>query len=208
MTTKTSSICCTAALAALLSTAPVLAAGPGGHGHGDAGPMMDGGHMMSPGEMQGHMSGAQMGPMSFGKPAAAADADRTAEIVMQDIYFEPETVTVAAGETIRFAVRNEGALVHEFNLGTPAYHAHHQDEMMMMQQHGVLMGDHINREMMNTPMGEDGHMMTHDHPNSILLEPGESGEVVWTFTSGGEIEFACNVPGHYASGMVGTVEVE
>jgi len=155
-----------------------------------------------------HGGGAMDGPMSFGVPGKASEADRTVEIIMDDNYFEPETLSVAKGETVRFKVTNNGTLVHEFNLGTPAYHAYHQDEMMMMQQHGVLMGDHINHEMMNMPMGADGHVMSHDHPNSVLLEPGETGEVVWTFTSGGDIEFACNVPGHYAAGMVGNVDVE
>lgn len=168
-----------------------LAAGSGDHHHGGA----HGGQQ------------AMAGPMSFGKPGKAADADQVIEIVMDDNYFEPETLTVTTGETIRFKVTNNGSLVHEFNLGTPDYHAAHPEEMMM-QQHGVLMGDTINHEMMNTPMGEDGHMMTHDHPNSVLLEPGKTGDVVWTFTSGGDIEFACNVPGHYAAGMVGTVDVE
>ncbi len=187
---------------ALSILSPAFAAGSGDHPH-----MPKGEHMMEGGQMmQG--TAPTSGPMSFGKPGDAAKADRTVEIVMQDNFFEPETLTVKTGETIRFKVTNTGTLVHEFNLGTPDYHAHHQSEMMMMQQHGVLMGDHINHEMMNMPMGEDGHMMTHDHPNSVLLEPGQSGEIVWTFTSGGDIEFACNVPGHYAAGMVGTVDVE
>lgn len=172
------------------------AAGSGDHHHGAGHGAMHGGQ------------DAMAGPMSFGKPGKAADADRVIEIVMDDNYFEPETLSVSAGETIQFKVSNRGTLVHEFNLGTPSYHEAHQGEMMMMQQHGVLMGDHINHEMMNTPMGDDGHVMRHDHPNSVLLEPGKSGDIVWTFTSGGDIEFACNVPGHYAAGMVGTVDVE
>ena len=172
------------------------------------------GHAYAAGSVGHHQSAkhgepdAIAGPMSFGKPGNVADADRVIEVVMADNYFEPETHVVAAGETVHFKVANRGTLVHEFNLGTPNYHAAHQDEMVMMQQHGVLMGDSINHDMMNMPMGDDGHTMSHDHPNSVLLEPGDFGDVVWTFTSGGDIEFACNVPGHYAAGMVGAVEVE
>jgi uncharacterized cupredoxin-like copper-binding protein len=51
-----------------------------------------------------------------------------------------------------------------------------------------------------------GHGM-HSDPNSVLLEPGQSGEVVWTFPRDGEIEFACNVPGHYEAGMQGRFEL-
>ncbi|MEP0070986.1 plastocyanin/azurin family copper-binding protein [Pyruvatibacter sp.] len=177
---------------AIIAAGSAQAAGSGDHHHG-----------------AGHGNEATpVGPMSFGNPGKAADADRVVEIVMGDNYFEPETLSFTAGETIHFKVVNSGTLVHEFNLGTPSYHEAHQGEMMMMQQHGVLMGDHINHEMMNMPMGDDGHVMRHDHPNSVLLEPGKSGDIVWTFTSGGDIEFACNVPGHYAAGMVGTVDVE
>ena len=54
-----------------------------------------------------------------------------------------------------------------------------------------------------------GHGM-HDDPNSVLLEPGKSGEIVWTFPKDADvaIEFACNVPGHYQSGMVGSVAID
>lgn len=202
---------CRAVAAAFIATPLFLlpAAADPGHGQGHGG-QMQGGHMMGGEMMGGHMKGREMHDemMSFGKPGDPAKVDRTVEIVMHDNYYEPETIKVKKGETVRFKVRNAGTLVHEFSLGMPADHMKHQEEMMEMQQHGVLMGDRINRDMMNRPMGPDGHMMRHDHANSVLLEPGETGEVVWTFTSGGNIEMACNVPGHYAAGMVGKIEVE
>ena len=45
--------------------------------------------------------------------------------------------------------------------------------------------------------------MEHDDPNSILLEPGKSDEIIWKFTQATELAFACNVPGQYDAGMVG-----
>jgi uncharacterized cupredoxin-like copper-binding protein len=57
---------------------------------------------------------------------------------------------------------------------------------------------------MNMDMG-NGQTMKHDDPNSVLLEPGESKEIVWTFPEKADVEFACNVPGHYQSGMYGDV---
>ena len=54
----------------------------------------------------------------------------------------------------------------------------------------------------------NGKTMKHDDPNSVLLEPGQSKEVVWKFTEKGDIEFACNVPGHYQAGMYGDVNFE
>jgi uncharacterized cupredoxin-like copper-binding protein len=173
-----------AAAAALLASVlfaggPALAAGEHGGGHGAA----------------------------IGAPGDPAAVDRTVEIVMADNYYEPERLEVAGNETVRFLVRNEGALVHEFNIGTAAMHAEHQAEMEMMVEHGVLLGDRIDRERMKMDMG-GGHTMEHDDPNSVLLEPGESAEIVWTFPAAGALEFACNVPGHYEAGMVGDLKVQ
>jgi uncharacterized cupredoxin-like copper-binding protein len=143
----------------------------------------------------------------FGKPATASKATRTVTVAMRDNLFEPESIPVQAGETIRFIVKNEGQFVHEFNIGTAAMHAAHQAEMAMMVDHGVLEPDRINRDRMKMDMG-GGKTMEHDDPNSVLLEPGESGEIVWTFTKAVELEFACNVPGHYDAGMVGRMSVK
>jgi uncharacterized cupredoxin-like copper-binding protein len=147
----------------------------------------------------GHGNGA-----TSGQPAQASEADRTITVEMYDNYYEPESIDVKPGETIRFMVSNEGALVHEFNIGTPDMHEAHQEEMMMMVEHGVIQGGKLNHDMMNMDMG-NGQSMKHDDPNSVLLEPGESKEVVWTFSEKGDIEFACNVPGHYQAGMYGDV---
>ncbi len=92
--------------------------------------------------------------------------------------------------------------MHEFNIGTPQMHEAHQEEMQMMVEHGVLEANKINHEMMKMDMG-NGHTMEHDDPNSLLLEPGKSGEIVWKFSEEINLEFACNVPGHYDVGMAG-----
>jgi len=107
------------------------------------------------------------------------------EVKMSDNFYEPENISVKEGETIRFVIKNAGEFVHEFNIGTAATHAVHQKEMMM-------------------DMG-GGKTMKHDDPNSVLLEPGKSGEVIWIFSKAADIEFACNVPGHYDAGMVGQI---
>jgi len=152
----------------------------------------------------GTHDGKDAGGSPIGMPGKAVDAARTVEITLSDNYFEPETISVKKGETVRFVVKNTGELVHEFNLGTAAMHANHQEEMMMMVEHGALEADKINHQMMKMDMG-GGKMMQHNDPNSVLLEPGKSGEVIWTFTNATDIEFACNVPGHYDAGMMGRV---
>ncbi|MBL1273689.1 MAG: cupredoxin domain-containing protein [Oceanospirillales bacterium] len=139
-----------------------------------------------------------------GEPGKASDASRSVTVEMYDNYYEPEAIEVKPGETVRFVVQNKGQLVHEFNIGTPDMHEAHQKEMMMMVEHGVIQGGKLNHDMMEMDMG-NGQSMKHDDPNSVLLEPGESQEVVWTFSEKGNIEFACNVPGHYEAGMYGEV---
>lgn len=151
-----------------------------------------------------HSGGHGAAGADIGKPAKASEASRTVTVTMQDNFYEPESIVVKAGETIRFIVKNEGDFVHEFNIGTSAMHAAHQEEMMMMVEHGALEVDKINHQMMKMDMG-GGKTMEHNDPNSILLEPGKSGEVVWTFTKEAKLEFACNVPGHYDAGMTGEI---
>jgi uncharacterized cupredoxin-like copper-binding protein len=48
--------------------------------------------------------------------------------------------------------------------------------------------------------------MTHDDPNSVLLEPSTQGEIIWKFKDKVALEIACNVPGHYDAGMVAMVK--
>ena len=141
----------------------------------------------------------------FGAPGKPEEVTRTIEVALEDIYFEPESIQVKAGETIRFVLQNKGELVHEFNIGTPHMHEEHQAEMEMMVDHGVLELDKINYEMMKMEMA-DGTTMEHDDPNSLLLEPGTSGEIIWTFVKPMALEFACNIPGHYDAGMAGRFE--
>jgi uncharacterized cupredoxin-like copper-binding protein len=139
---------------------------------------------------------------TIGTAGKAVSATRTVNINMLDNLYEPEKVLVKEGETIRFIVKNLGELVHEFNIGTSAMHIVHQKEMEMMVDHGALEPDKINHAKMKMDMG-GGKTMMHNDPNSILLEPGKTGEVIWKFSNASKIEFACNVPGHYDAGMMG-----
>lgn len=157
----------------------------------------------------------------FGEPGKPSEVKRTFTITMRDNSFEPKTITVRSGETIRFVVKNTGQLLHEFNLGTPEMHAEHRKEMLDMLNSGAITATGINQAMMSmdhskvanmdhSKMGQMdhskmGHMMKHDDPNSVLLEPGKTAELIWKFTKPVKLEISCNVPGHAESGMVGQV---
>ena len=148
---------------------------------------------------------------AFGQPAPAAKATRTVEVLMGDISFNSKSLDIKAGETVRFVLINKGQLLHEFNLGDAAMHARHQQEMLQMQKSGMLTptGKSASATMDHAAMGHGSHgsSMKHDDPNSMLVEPGKTAELTWTFSKASTLEFACNVPGHYQAGMVGKLTV-
>ncbi|MHC8298964.1 copper-resistant cuproprotein CopI [Pseudomonas sp. ZS1P83] len=147
----------------------------------------------------------------FGQPAPAAKATRSVEVVMGDMSFTPKAIDIKAGETVRFVLVNKGQLLHEFNLDDAAMHASHQQEMMKIQRSGMLtptgIADMDYGSMPGMEHSSQGHGMKHDDPNSVLVEPGKTTELTWTFSKATNLEFACNIPGHYQAGMVGKLTV-
>ena len=123
---------------------------------------------------------------------------------MYDNYYEPSEFNVKKDETIKFIISNEGELVHEFNIATKEMHIKHQPEMMMMVENEILFPDKIDKEKMKK-MAMKNSAMGHSHSNSVLLVPGEKGELIWKFNNKVKIEAACNVPGHYQIGMIAKI---
>ena len=122
---------------------------------------------------------------SAGKPGSATTATRTIDVVMLDtMRFEPPTIAVRKGETIRFVVRNEGKVRHEMTLGSKQELMEHADMMRAMPN------------------------MMHRDANSVTVDPGQTGDLVWQFTRAGTVDFACLQPGHFEAGMKGTVNVK
>lgn len=122
---------------------------------------------------------------AFGEPAAAAEADRTVEIIATDDFrFGPESLIVESGETILFRIVNEGRLTHDFTLGDEAAQQQHREEMANL-----------------------GGAEMHDESNAIVLAAGETKELTWTFTNDGTVLFGCHQPGHYEAGMRGEITV-
>jgi uncharacterized cupredoxin-like copper-binding protein len=114
-----------------------------------------------------------------------ADADaRTVEVSMTDeLRFEPDTITVTPGETVRFVVTNTGQSVHEFLIGDEAAQAEFAEEMA-------------------------GGEMDHETDAGVSVDPGQTETFDYTFSDTGEVILAgCHEPGHYEAGMVATIEV-
>lgn len=121
---------------------------------------------------------------SIGVPGTVSEVDRTIEVVMNDsMRFVPDSFDVKAGETIRFDLKNAGAVKHEMVIGKLEYLIEHS-------------------EMMKKFPG-----MEHEEPNMLLLDPAANGELIWKFSKTGNIDFACLQPGHYDAGMKGVVAV-
>ncbi|MFI9654980.1 cupredoxin family protein [Guyparkeria sp. GHLCS8-2] len=128
-----------------------------------------------------HGGGHEAMPGSVGDPD---EVDRTIEVTMDDQFrFDPAHIQVEAGQTIRFALENTGNQPHEMVIGTLAELKEHAEQMRRNPG------------------------MKHEEPNMLRLDGGETGEIVWHFTSPGEVDFACLIPGHLEAGMKGTVDV-
>ena len=143
----------------------------------------------------------------IGEKGDPSKIDRTIQIEMYDNYYYPTQIEVKKGETIKFIVKNLGELVHEYNIGTKEMHIKHQPEMAKLVEHEILLADKIDHEKMKK-MSKMDHSLGHSHANSVLLEPNETGEIIWRFSKDISLEMACNMPGHYETGMVGKINIK
>ena len=124
------------------------------------------------------------GSDAIGVAGDIAKATRTINVDMSDaMRFTPSKLSVRQGETVRFVIKNSGALKHEFVLGTDKDLEEHYELMKKFPE------------------------MEHSDPNMVTVAPGKTGEVVWQFTRSGKVAFACLQPGHYDAGMKGAVTV-
>jgi len=141
--------------------------------------------LAAPGEPgHSHKSFAAGEPGDPKKPVA-----RTIEVAMKEtddakMLFEPSQVEIKRGEQVKFVLKNAGQVEHEFMLDSVQNNAKHKIQM------------------------DKNPDMDHDDPNGKRLAPSGSNEIVWRFTKAGTFEFACLIPGHYESGMKGTVVVK
>lgn len=120
----------------------------------------------------------------WGIAGEAKAVTRTIAVAMgDDMRFNPSRLQIRQGETIRFTLRNDGRLMHEFVIGTKAE----------LDEHAALM--------VKFPG------MQHDEPYMAHVAPGKTGEIVWHFNRAGRFDFACLIAGHYSAGMIGTITV-
>ena len=143
----------------------------------------------------------------IGEKGDPTNIDRTINIKMYDNYYEPNSIKVKKGETIKFIVQNLGEMVHEYNIATKEMHIKHQPEMQKMVDHGILLVDKIDMKKMKE-MSKKDHSLSHSHSNSVIVQPKKTGEIIWKFSKDINLEMACNIPGHYETGMIGKIILE
>ena len=159
--------------AAVLLAGLLSAGGAFAHGKDDAAAKNADGHAHEHGDSD-----------AIGVAGDVAKASRTVNVDMSDaMRFTPSNLAVRQGETVRFVVKNSGAVKHEFILGTEKELREHYELMKKFPE------------------------MEHSDPNMVTVAPGKTGEVVWQFTRSGKVDFACLQPGHYDAGMKGSVKV-
>jgi uncharacterized cupredoxin-like copper-binding protein len=125
------------------------------------------------------------GHHTFGEPGKAEEVKQTINIEIVDangdMKFLHAPLKIKKGDVVKFVIRNNGAIDHEFSIGdSPSQRAH----AVMMEK----MPD-----------------MKHENDaTAVTLAPGETKELIWAFTKtiGSNIELACQMPGHYEAGMV------
>lgn len=100
-----------------------------------------------------------------------------------DMRFTPDRMEIKQGEIIRFTMKNNGNLRHEFVLGTTK----------VLDEHAALM--------------KKFPKMEHGAPYMVHVPPGKTGGMVWNFNRAGNFDFACLIQGHYDAGMVGKITV-
>lgn len=125
---------------------------------------------------------------SAGEPGNPNKPARIVQVTMIEsdgkMLFLPARIEVKKGEQVKFVLRNNGKLEHEFVLASTAENLEHAEAMKANPD------------------------MDHNDPNGKHVAPSKSSEIIWRFTKTGEFEYACLIPGHREAGMIGTVAVK
>jgi len=143
----------------------------------------------------------------LGSKGDPKDVTRIIEVKMYDNYYEPSSIQVKKGETVKIIVKNLGELVHEYNIATKEMHIKHTTEMAKLIENDILLGDSIDHAKMKE-MSKKDPSLGHKHADSVMLEPNKTGEIIWKFSNDIALEMACNIPGHYETGMVGPIIIK
>lgn len=120
--------------------------------------------------------------------ATGAAGGKTVEIKMGDFFFSPKDATATAGSTV-IKAPNEGATEHELVV----FKTNMDPAKLPTEANGEVAEEKLDKE------AEAAGEITD-------VEPGKVGSKSYDLTPGKYVMF-CNLPGHYAQGMYGTITV-
>ena len=130
-------------------------------------------------------SGALFSACSDDANVVADDGIPVIEVTMVDLAFSPSSVEIAAGETVRFRFNNTGAAIHDAVIGDLEVQEHHASGMAEgTAEHG-----------------------SEDEPTTVVVAPGETGEILYTADAPGTLIIGCHQPGHWDAGMKAALTV-
>jgi uncharacterized cupredoxin-like copper-binding protein len=125
---------------------------------------------------------------SAGEPADPKQASKIIQVTMEEsdgkMLFVPARLEIRKGDQVKFMLRNNGELDHEFVLANTAENREHAEAMKKHPD------------------------MAHADANGRRIAPKTTSVMAWKFTEAGEFEYACLIPGHREAGMVGTIVVK
>jgi plastocyanin len=114
------------------------------------------------------------------RPDPLGPGDVTVELRVEHSLFEHTEIRVVEGTRLRFVLDNDDPINHELIVGGPDVHVRHARG------------------------SEPRHPSI---PGEVSVGPNQVGVTTLRFDEPGTYEFACHLPGHYAYGMHGVVEV-
>ncbi|MDQ6909751.1 MAG: hypothetical protein M3Z84_03045 [Actinomycetota bacterium] len=113
-------------------------------------------------------------------PAAPARVEQVVVLAIQHSRFSTGEMKFAPGTNVRFVVRNTDPIGHELIIGDATVQLSH--ELGTETQHA-------------------------GRPGAVSVPPNTVAEMTYVFGAPGRLLFGCHLPGHWAYGMSGVIEV-
>lgn len=120
-------------------------------------------------------------------------------VTMRDSRFDPDRFSVQVGDSVTFRFVNIGTLRHEAVIGDQAYQDEHERQMQAFATAPTAAPPGSRRLARRHPGMSD--------PNAVVVEPGQTGEITYSFAKPGTTLIGCHEVGHYAGGMVATIVI-
>nr|WP_298379448.1 plastocyanin/azurin family copper-binding protein [uncultured Halomonas sp.] len=129
-----------------------------------------------------------------------SEIDRTIKVTAGDLWFKPDDLSIASGETVKFVIENLGQIEHEFVIGAANEQKEHREMMLNMAS-----GDGGHHD-----MSADHHSAGDNVMPAVTVASGETRSLVWTApdTANNDLIYACNIVGHFEGGMHGELNVK